>query len=136
MGAAGELGDQGGLALAGLAGDQHNLTTGPRGHTFERALEQLELLLPADDAHSGTVRQAGREAAPVPPGRASTSRGSQADLEGLDGVGQALQLELAQRREGVVDRRPALARTRSATRIWPASARAHNRAASMTGSPK
>ena len=101
VGAAGQFGDHGGLALPRLARDQHQLTTRAGGHPFERALEQLELLVPADHAHPGAVRQAGRQ-------RDGSARlcvdilGLPGHLEGLDRFGQALQLDLAQRREGVV----------------------------------
>ena len=66
----------------------------------------------------------------------ATRRAVPADLEDLEGLGQSLQLHLAQGAERVADATPAIILTNSVVRIWPPSAWAHRRAASTIGSPK
>ena len=97
---AGDLRDEGGLALAGLPGKEDDLTPLPSGNPLGGGGKRGELVLAPDDPHGGTVGQAGRKRHPSRPGCVGSQR-LPADLERLDGLGQALQLELAERGEGV-----------------------------------
>ena len=58
---AGDLGHEGGLALAGLPGDQDDLPPLPGGDTFGHGGQEGQLFVAAHDSDAGTMGQAGRK---------------------------------------------------------------------------
>jgi hypothetical protein len=93
------LGHQGGLAQAGLARDEDQLTSLARGHPLEGVGQDLGLGVAGDDTCNGHDLEAGRQ-------RHNAGRHLDladwlpSDLVGLDRLGQALELQLTERREG------------------------------------
>ncbi len=92
---AGRLGDDGRLADPGLTGDQHHLTAGARRHPLEGVHRGRHLERPTHHTHLGA---GGQPAGQWHEGLRSVriQRGPH-DLDRLDGVGQALQHQAADR---------------------------------------
>jgi hypothetical protein len=100
VGPPGDLRDEGGLALAGFPGDEDDLASLARGTRLAAAERRR-----APPRGRPPPRRDGEPGGPEEecrPTRSSSSvRGSQPTDERLDGLGQALELELAERGKGV-----------------------------------
>ena len=132
---AGELRDEGGLSLAGLTRHEDDLSPLARGTAWRRRPRW-----PARSRGRSPRRPGRCDRRPAEePGRARQRRprtGSQPTSSVLDGLGQALEFECSERGEGVGASPTSVGSHQVGGRIWPPSARAQSRAASMTGSPK
>ena len=96
----GELGHEGGLSLARFPGQEDQLPSLAAGDTLGGGVQEGELVLATDDPDGGTMGQAGGKRHPSR-SRCVCSERLPADLEGFDGLGQALQLQFPERGEGV-----------------------------------
>ena len=131
----GELGYQGGLSLARLPGHEDHLPSLAGGDPLGGGWRESELALAADDPDGGTMGRAGGKrdrSGSVPPPQGAPNRPQSVSM----GSGRPFSSSSPSEVKACALLRPALARTRSEARIWPPSARAQRRAASMTGSPK
>ena len=97
VGSARQLGEEGGLSLPGFAGNEDDLAALAGGHAFRGGAQDRQLVVPADHPDARAVGETLRQR------NGSQRRGvlgdrRPTDLQGLDRVGEALQLQFARAR--------------------------------------